>query len=48
MSLALSPALEADLSLPFADKTTDWDWSSPALPYWAEESYDVPLTSILA
>ncbi|GAA5991419.1 hypothetical protein JCM10908_003305 [Rhodotorula pacifica] len=27
--------------------TTEWDWSSE-LPYWAEENYEVPLTSILA
>ena len=29
------------------DKTTEWDYSSP-LPYWAEEDYDVPLSSILS
>ncbi|KAJ8297324.1 RNA pseudouridylate synthase domain-containing protein 2 [Rhodotorula toruloides] len=28
-------------------KTIDWDWSSK-LPYWAEETYEVPLSSILA
>ncbi|BGO88440.1 hypothetical protein JCM10020v2_000055 [Rhodotorula toruloides] len=28
-------------------KTIDWDWSSE-LPYWAEETYEVPLSSILA
>ncbi|GAA6054953.1 hypothetical protein JCM3770_004067 [Rhodotorula araucariae] len=28
-------------------KTLDWDWSS-SLPYWAEEGYEVPLSSILA
>ncbi|GAA5925021.1 hypothetical protein JCM3775_006344 [Rhodotorula graminis] len=28
-------------------KTIEWDWSS-ALPYWAEETYEVPLSSILS
>ncbi|BGP36133.1 hypothetical protein JCM10449v2_000031 [Rhodotorula kratochvilovae] len=28
-------------------KTLDWDWSS-SLPYWAEEGYEVPLSSILS
>ncbi|GAA5963004.1 hypothetical protein JCM3765_006748 [Sporobolomyces pararoseus] len=27
--------------------TTEWDWKSE-LPYWAEESYEVPLDSILS
>ncbi|GAA5873303.1 hypothetical protein JCM8547_007064 [Rhodosporidiobolus lusitaniae] len=27
--------------------TTEWDWKSE-LPYWAEEGYDVPLSSLLA
>ncbi|GAA6022156.1 hypothetical protein JCM11491_005108 [Sporobolomyces phaffii] len=27
--------------------TTDWDWKS-ALPYWAEPSYKVPMSSILS
>lgn len=29
------------------DTTIEWDWSS-ALPFWAEETYEVPLSSILS